>query len=104
LVHPSPYPLSEGLDSFADTEEHRSYIHPTTLQPGKGFAKDDPHITISVKNPDTERAEQHTSSHGYTLHVNSFDVIKVKPPSQILKNKGSHACPQETETNKKIST
>lgn len=35
------------------------------------------------------------SSHGYTPHLNSFNVIKVSPAPAVLKDEGSKAWPVE---------
>ncbi|GAB1311835.1 hypothetical protein MFIFM68171_02045 [Madurella fahalii] len=92
------YQTAIATDPNATRVLIRSYIHPTTWEAGKGFVKDDPHITISVKNPDMDKEKKHLTSHGYTPHLNSFNVIKVEPAPRILKDEGSTAWPAETAT------
>lgn len=60
--------------------------------------KEEPHITISVKNPDTEKEKKHVTSHGYTPHVNSFNVVRVEPARKVVKDKESKAWPKEAAT------
>lgn len=78
----------------------RSYIHPSTRTNG-AWVKDKPHITVSVKNPQTSQAGQHQTSHGYTPHITSFDVIKVSPNLYIADDSSSLAWPASMETNDK---
>jgi hypothetical protein len=54
----------------------RSGIHATTKKHGQ-FQRDDPHITISVKNPQTQANGSHQTSHGYTETMTSARVARV---------------------------
>ncbi|OJD22996.1 hypothetical protein ACJ73_05653 [Blastomyces percursus] len=78
----------------------RSYISPSTRTNG-AWVKDKPHITVSVKNPQTSQVGQHQTSHGYTPHIKSFDVIRVSPNSNIANDSSSLAWPASMETNDK---
>ncbi|KAL4961927.1 uncharacterized protein BDV14DRAFT_203242 [Aspergillus stella-maris] len=60
----------------------RSLVHPNTIYRGR-FVEDEPHITISVKNPHTAATGQHQSSHGYMPHLRSYEVISVSPSGHI---------------------
>ncbi|CAG7960306.1 unnamed protein product [Penicillium salamii] len=78
----------------------RSYIHPTT-RTGGVYVKDKSHITVSVKNLQTIRSGQHQSSHGYTPHLNSFEVNRVSPSSVIKGDSVGGAWPASMETRPK---
>ncbi|OAA37001.1 hypothetical protein NOR_07277 [Metarhizium rileyi] len=56
----------------------RSYIHASTRSRGT-YRKDDPHVTIAIKNPDTVKGDKHQASHGYTAHPRSFNILRVSP-------------------------
>ena len=40
--------------------------------------EDDPHLTVSVKNPATAKKNKHQTAHGYTAHAKSYDVVSVQ--------------------------
>ncbi|KAJ2993826.1 hypothetical protein NUW58_g1725 [Xylaria curta] len=75
----------------------RSYVHPSTRTCGV-YKKDNPHLTISVKTPKTELEGKHQSSHGYTPHINSFNVTKVVPNDYIKDDNVGNTWPAEMET------
>ncbi|POR32695.1 Uncharacterized protein TPAR_07104 [Tolypocladium paradoxum] len=74
-----------------------SYIHPTTCTRGR-FVTDRPHITVSVKNPVTEQARKHQTSHGYTPHINSFEIVEVSPASGTRDDVSSLAWPEDADS------
>ncbi|EQL37402.1 hypothetical protein RJ035_003245 [Blastomyces gilchristii] len=75
----------------------RSYIHPSTRTRGK-YVKDEPHITVAVKNPQLSLNKQHRSNHGYTPHIRSFDVTRVSPADGLTNDGASSAWPDSVET------
>ncbi|KAK4233740.1 hypothetical protein C8A03DRAFT_19230 [Achaetomium macrosporum] len=52
---------------------------------------DKPHITISAKNPDTAKEQKHQSSHSYTPHMTSVNVVEVKANPNLFHDSGSPA-------------
>ncbi|KAJ5737896.1 uncharacterized protein N7483_003021 [Penicillium malachiteum] len=65
------------------------------------YIKDKSHITVSVKNPHTIQSGEHQSSHGYTPHLNSFEVNMVSPSSVIKGDMIGNAWPPSMETRPK---
>ncbi|KAJ6184732.1 hypothetical protein N7519_006033 [Penicillium mononematosum] len=80
----------------------RSYTHPTTRMGGV-YAKDQSHITISVKNQKTIQSGQHQSSHGYTRHIKPFEVIRVSPSGVLKSDSGDMAWPPSMGMNPRES-
>ncbi|CCF33698.1 hypothetical protein CH063_05839, partial [Colletotrichum higginsianum] len=74
----------------------RSYIHPSTRTRGV-YVKDNPHITISVKNPETAKQGEHESSHSYTPHLKSFNVVTVVRGGYIKDDRVGNTWPSEIE-------
>lgn len=52
--------------------------HPATKTRG-WHRPDTPHITIAVKNPQTQQDGTHEASHGYTEAPRSAHVVEVRP-------------------------
>ncbi|KAH8762146.1 hypothetical protein F5883DRAFT_605965 [Diaporthe sp. PMI_573] len=80
----------------------RSYIHPSTRTQGV-YKKDQSHITVSVKNQQTDQAGQHQSSHGYTPGMHSFNVNRVSPSSVIKADTVDNAWPESMKERPKDS-
>jgi hypothetical protein len=78
----------------------RSYIHPSTRTRGV-YRKDNPHITLSVKNTETVKAGKHQTAHGYTPHIYSFNVNLVIPGAGIRDDAVGNAWPAEMESRPK---
>ncbi|KAK0745744.1 hypothetical protein B0T18DRAFT_410089 [Schizothecium vesticola] len=74
----------------------RSYI-PPSIRTGGIYRKDNPHITLSLKNMETAREGKHQTTHGYTPHINSFNVEYVVP-SIIKDDAVGNAWPADMET------
>ena len=62
----------ENLTCYA-----RSDIHDTTKKNGV-IMKDDPHITISLKNPQQAWQKKHLTAHGYTKSMNDVQIVKAE--------------------------
>ncbi|KAK3386144.1 hypothetical protein B0H63DRAFT_510749 [Podospora didyma] len=77
-----------------------SYIHPSTRTRGV-YVKDNPHLTLSVKNTETAKEGKHQTAHGYTPHINSFNVNNVVPSSNVKDDSMGNAWPAEMDTRPK---
>lgn len=55
---------------------------------------DAPHITIGVKNPQTQQNGTHQASHGYTETLQSACVVNVKPSGSMKADSVKSVWPQ----------
>lgn len=76
------YTTAKRFDPTTSQILIRSNIHKTTLQDGR-YVKDDPHITIAVKNPRQVRDRNHRALHGYTRSENNYRIIDVTPNNVV---------------------
>ncbi|KAL8962328.1 MAG: hypothetical protein Q9193_001249 [Seirophora villosa] len=60
----------------------REDIHETTKKDGQ-YVKDDPHITVSLKNPQHVKDKTHHSAHGYTKSVKDHGFVKATSDNNV---------------------
>ncbi|KAL9012484.1 MAG: hypothetical protein Q9173_002753 [Seirophora scorigena] len=63
----------------------RSDVHASTRILGK-WAKDEPHLTVSLKNRIQEEEKTHETSHGYTIALDDYTLARSVPSKYIKRD------------------